>query len=41
MGMTQEYPIGRYLQRMIVLDAVLGSPAHHLGVCAATLARAA
>lgn len=37
MGMTQEYPVGRYLQRMVVLDAVLGSPAYHLSRCARSL----
>lgn len=30
MGVCEEYPIGHYLQRMTVLDRVLGSPAHHL-----------
>ncbi|MEP7349404.1 MAG: acyl-CoA dehydrogenase [Sphingorhabdus sp.] len=38
MGMTQEYPVGRYLQRMVVLDAILGAPAVHLALCAKTLA---
>lgn len=38
MGMTIEYPVGRYLQRMVVLDAILGSPDHHLRVCADLLA---
>ncbi|MEP6785216.1 MAG: acyl-CoA dehydrogenase family protein [Sphingomonadales bacterium] len=40
MGMTIEYPVGRYLQRMVVLDAILGSPDHHLRVCADLLAAA-
>lgn len=40
MGMTQEYPVGRYLQRMVVLDAVLGSPAYHLSRCARSMATA-
>lgn len=40
MGMTQEYPVGRYLQRMVVLDSILGSPAHHLTRCAQSLATA-
>ena len=31
MGMSQEYPAGRYLQRMVVLDKILGSPGDHLG----------
>ena len=31
MGLTDDYPIGHYLKRMMVLDAVLGSPDHHLG----------
>lgn len=34
MGVTQEYPIGRYLQRMTVLDCVLGSPMENLIECA-------
>lgn len=34
MGMTQEYPVGGYLQRMVVLDAVLGSPARNWSECA-------
>lgn len=38
MGMTVEYPVGRYLQRMTALDAVLGAPTHHLSVCARSLA---
>jgi Acyl-CoA dehydrogenases len=40
MGMTEEYPVGFYLQRMVVLDAVLGAPAVHLARCAASLATA-
>lgn len=37
MGMTQEHPVGHYLQRMVVLDAILGSPAYHFAQCARSL----
>lgn len=38
MGMTIEYPVGHYMQRMVVLDSILGAPSYHLGVCARALA---
>lgn len=31
MGLAEEYPIGHFLQRMNVLEPILGNAAHHLG----------
>jgi alkylation response protein AidB-like acyl-CoA dehydrogenase len=41
MGMTQEYPIGRYLQKMISMDAILGNPSDHRLICSSLLSRSA
>jgi len=36
-GMTDEYPVGHYFKRLMVLDVLFGDSAHHLGRFADTL----